>query len=94
MENYPFFRKVMLHFGVGYQCVTHPSAGDTDSHKSQHFTYTDKHKYNICVNLCVVSICVNLCPLDLHALDTPPALILSQDQTLKKSIFIQVLNPV
>jgi len=26
-------------------------------------------------------------PLDLHALSTPPAFILSQDQTLKKNIY-------
>ncbi len=55
MWNYPVFRQVMPHFGVGYQCVTHPFA-------------------------------VGLNPLDLHALDTPPAFILSQDQTLKLTV--------
>ncbi len=32
-------------------------------------------------------------PLDLHALDTPPTLILSQDQTLQKRELIRTWRP-
>jgi hypothetical protein len=57
MENYPAFRRVMLHFQGGSLRVTNPFAE-------------------------------GLNPLDLHALSTLPAFILSQDQTLNKEVWL------
>lgn len=42
--------------------------------------------------LTISSIATEDDPLDLHALDTPPAFILSQDQTLRKMVFTNLVD--
>jgi hypothetical protein len=44
--------------------------------------------------MCYAPVCHGSNPFDLHALDTPPAFILSQDQTLKKFLSLTKENNI
>ncbi len=97
IADYPRFLGVIRVLGAGYQCVTLPFALPLRSLLRMSFG-----AQVLCfLNLCSVALYAvkSEGANDLHALDTPPAFILSQDQTLKEFFtrftrLVRVLYPI
>ena len=75
MEYYPRFHEAILRPKVDYPRVTHPFAAIRIRSSPDKQAHQDFHKHR---------------SLDLHALSTPPAFTLSQDQTLQRQLNLRL----
>ena len=77
MRYYQSFPTAIPQYEAGYPRVTHPSA-------TKWFKWIQSEQ--------ALQVFWRTTPFDLHVLSTPPAFILSQDQTLKKSLLVMVID--